>query len=115
VWDDQVGVPFGRFDELLEHRLHRASVLLDDGFHGTQTVAHVADETTHEAFVVVLVDEDPNVHLVAKRLVLQDQNALEQDDVRRPEASGFAAPAVLLVVVHRAVDGRTGTQGLQMS
>ena len=65
------------------HRLHRRGVLRDDRLHRAPALADVAQDTPRQPDVGVGVDVNLDVHQVAQLLVLEDQDAVDDDHLRR--------------------------------
>src|SRR5579883_2459763 len=102
--DDEVGEPFRGLAERLVHGSNRGEVLLDHGVDRPATLRRVAAEPAYEAHVGVGVDEDPYVAQVADLRHGEDEDPLEDHDLRRVDRDVVVGPRVLGVVVDRTPD-----------
>jgi len=88
------------------HRLDRREVLVDDRVDRAAALFDVAADPAAQAHVGGGVHEDLDVHLGAELRVLEDQDALDHDDLARLDAQHLVRPVVDRVVVSRALDGQ---------
>ena len=70
----------------------------------------VPPQSAHQANVVVRIHEDANVHLIAEFVALQDQDALDDNELRRPHGDGLREPHGLFVTVDGLLDLATVLQ-----
>ena len=98
---DDVRVLAARLNELLVHGLDGREVLRDDALERAAAVADVAQGAAQDAHVGVGLDENFNVEHIAQGRVLENEDALDDDDLGGEDLDGF----VRAVVVHIGVDG----------
>jgi hypothetical protein len=73
--------------------------LIDDHFHRSPTLANVAHQAADKAQVRIRIDEDLDVHQIAQRLVLENQNSLNDDRrARRKPDSCIGATEIREIV-----------------
>ena len=94
---DDVRVLAARLNVLLVHGLDGREVLRDDALERATAVADVAQD----AHVGVGLDENFNVEHIAQGRVLENEDALDDDDLGGEDLNGL----VRAVVVHIGVDG----------
>ena len=109
--NNEVRVFLAGLNELLVHGLDRREVLLDDGVNGPAALFDVAPDSTAQAHIRVRVNEDFDVHLIAKDPARKNQNALDHDDLARLDGDRFGRTVVDRVVVGRAFDCRSAYCG----
>lgn len=108
--DDDVGAPLEGGDVLVVRGLDELGVLGEDAGDGAAAELGVAEHAAGEAGVAVGLDEDLEVHeLVEAELgpgvLVEGEDALEDDDVDVPERDVLGrAAAVVDVVVHGDLD-----------
>lgn len=102
--DDYVGVFLRRLDELFVHRLDRRGILRDDRLHGAPPLAYVAQDAAGEADVGVRIDIYLDIHQVPEFLVLEDQNTIDDDYLRRFDQHGFGRSVVIDERIDRMFD-----------
>ena len=102
--DDDVGVFLRRFDELLVHGFDGRGVLRDDRLHRATAFADVAQDTPRQPNVRIGVHIDLDIHQVAQLPVLEDQDAVHDNHLRRLDQHGFRQPVVVHERVHRVFD-----------
>ena len=112
--DDDVGILFRRLDELLVHGFHGRRVLRNDRLHRTSAVADVAQDAPGQPDVGIGIDEDLDVHQVAQLLVLEDQNAVDDDHFRRFDIHGLGHPVVVDERIDRMFDRHVLLQRLDV-
>ena len=95
---DDVRVLAARLNVLLVHGLDGREVLCDDAL---ERAAAVADVAAQDAHVGVGLDENFNVEHIAQGRVLENEDALDDDDLGGEDLNGL----VCAVVVHIGVDG----------
>ena len=98
---DDVRVLAARLNVLLVHGLDGREVLCDDALERAAAVADVAQGAAQDAHVGVGLDENFNVEHIAQGRVLENEDALDDDDLGGEDLDGF----VRAVVVHIGVDG----------
>ena len=96
------------------HRLHRRGVLRDDRLHRASALADVAQDTPRQPDVGVGVDVNLDVHQVAQLLVFEDQDAVDDDHLRRFHAHALRRAVVVDERVDRVFDGHVVLQRLDM-
>ena len=74
--DDEVGMAFGGFDELLVHGFQYLDVSFDDHFGGASALDGVAPDVADKAHVGIRVNIDFQVHKVAQVLAVQCHDTL---------------------------------------
>ena len=103
--DDDVGVLAARLNELLVHGLDGRQVLRDDALKRAAAVAHVAQRAAQDANIGVGLDEDLDVEHFAQPRVLENEDALDDDDLARLDELGLIRALVVGVGVDGAADG----------
>ena len=98
---DDVRVLAARLNVLLVHGLDGREVLCDDALERAAAVADVAQGAAQDAHVGVGLDENFNVEHIAQGRVLENEDALDDDDLGGEDLNGL----VCAVVVHIGVDG----------
>ena len=93
--DDYVGVFLRRLDELLVHGLD---------CRGAPPLAYVAQDAAGEADVGVRIDIYLDIHQVPEFLVLEDQNTIDDDYLRRFDQHGFGRSVVIDERIDRMFD-----------
>ena len=86
------------------HRLDRRQILIDDVLEVAAALVHVAQHAAQDALVGVGLDENLDVKEVAQALVLEDQDALDDDDLARLDDLRPVGARVAREVVDRALD-----------
>ena len=86
----------------------------DYRLHRTPALADVAQDTARQAYVGVRVHIDLDVHHVAQLLVFEDQDAVDDDYLRRLHAHGFRRTVVVDERVDRVLDGDVVLQRLDV-
>ena len=112
--DDDVGEGLRRLDVEVVHRLDRRQVLIDDVLEVAAALVHVAQHAAQDALVGVGLDENLDVKEVAQALVLEDQDALDDDDLARLDDLRPVGARVAREVVDRALDAPALAQCLEV-
>ncbi len=112
--DDDIGVLFGRFDKLQEHRAHGLLVLRHHRIHRAAALVDVALHAAHQADIQWRVDKDREVHFLAQADIRQQQDPFQNNDFFRFQVDSFFLARVFGVAVQRQLDRLTGLQHLQM-
>ena len=102
---NDIGILAARLDELLVHGLDGRQILRDDALERAAAVAHVAQRAAQNAHVGVGLDKNFDVEHFAQPRVLENEDALDDDDLARPDELGLACALVVCVGVDRAADG----------
>ena len=103
-----VAVPAQGRDVLVGHGLGGGEELLAHAFGGAAALAHVAVDAAHQADVVRRVDVDGDVVKRQQLLVVQGENAFDDDDLPWLDAGVAAGDAGMRgEIVDGAVDGLT--------
>ena len=89
IGDDDVGILFGGFDELIVHGFQHVAVLTDEHLQWVPTLGNVASDDTQQALVGLGIYEYLDVHEVAHALVVQCHDALHDDDFARLHMDGL--------------------------
>ena len=79
-------------------------ILRDDRLHGAPPLAYVAQDAAGEADVGVRIDIYLDVHQVPEFLVLEDQNTIDDDYLRRFDQHGFGRSVVIDERIDRMFD-----------
>ena len=103
--NDDISVALGGLDEVTMHRLHRREVLLEYRVHITSALLDITHEAASQAYVIIRIDEDLDVHQFAQLLVLKDQDTIEDQDLSGLDAYRLGQA----VVVGEGVDGALDT------
>ena len=86
------------------HRLDGRGVLRDDRLHRPPALADVAQDAPRQTDVGIRIDIDLDVHQVAQLLVLEDQDAVHDDHLRRFYQHGLGHAVVLDERIDRMLD-----------
>ena len=78
--NNDVGLPFARFDKLQVHRSNGGVILGNDLFQGASSVGAVACDAPYQANIVSGVDENFNVNQRSETGVGEDKNSFDEDD-----------------------------------
>ena len=113
--DDDIGILAARLNELLVHGLDGRQILCDDALERAAAVAHVAQRAAQNANIGVGLDEDLDVKHFAQPRVLENEDALDDDDLARPDELGLTCALVVGVGVDRAADGPAALSSLSCS
>ena len=92
---NDIGILAARLDELLVHGLDGRQILRDDALERAAAVAHVG----------VGLDKNFDVKHFAQPRVLENEDALDDDDLARPDELGLIRALVVGVGVDGAADG----------
>ena len=92
--DDDVGELFGWFDEDIVGGFYGFDVLVDDGIQCATPFLDIPADTADNPEIRVGVHENLDIHQIAQALILQDQNALQYDDVLGVHRLGGCYPCV---------------------
>ncbi len=79
TWYDNIGMSFGWLDKLIEHRLDGRKILLDDGFDRASSFVDISGQSADKANIVVGLDKNFDVHQIHQRLVLKNEQALDNN------------------------------------
>lgn len=112
--EDNVGEGLRRFDVEVVHGLDGGEVLVDDALEASAALADVARDAAQDALVGVGFDVDLDVEEISEACVLENQDALDDDDAARPDGDGLFRARVLREVVGRAGDSPSGAQFLEV-
>ena len=112
--DDDVGKFAAWLHILLVHGLYRGEVLGDDGLEGPAPFLHIPQSTAEDADVGIRLHKDLNVKHIPESGVLENQDALYDDNLGRENFPGLLRAVVLHIRVDRAADGAALFQLLQM-
>src|SRR5262249_52518501 len=85
----QIGISFGRLDELKVHWTDGSLVLRDDRLNGAATFMHIAVETTNESNIGIGVHEDFHIHQRAQLWIHEHQNTFDDDYRSRSDLKSF--------------------------
>ena len=110
----QIGMLLAGLHKLLMHGLDRGQILFNDRFHGPAPLFHIPFDTAAQAYIGVSIHKDPDIHQIAQRLILKNQNTLHQDDPVGFDFGDCIAAVVAGIVIDRTVDGTALLQQLQM-
>jgi len=113
--NDDVGVTLARLDELEMHRLDGGQILLDDLVERPAADVSVALDPANEPDVRVSVYEHLDVAKVAHAVVDEQQDPVDDDDVRRLYTYRLRASEMGDEIVLRLVDRLALAEGLEMS
>ena len=102
---NDIGILAARLDELLVHGLDGRQILRDDALERAAAVAHVAQRAAQNAHVGVGLDKNFDVKHFAQPRVLKNEDALDDDDLARPDELGLIRALVVGVGVDGAADG----------
>ena len=81
--NDEVGEFFTWFHELLVHRFYCCQILRHDRLQRPAALVDIADDTAYDAHIGIRIDKNLDVAEISELLVLEDQNALDDDDLGR--------------------------------
>lgn len=96
------------------HGLDRGQILFDDVVELAASFVHVTQHAAQDAFIRIGFDEDLDVEDVAQLLRLEDQDALDDDDMARLDNGGFLRAVVLREIIDGAFDTVSFTQFLEV-
>jgi len=96
------------------HGLDRGQILFDDVVELAASFVHVTQHAAQDAFIRIGFDEDLDVEDVAQLLRLEDQDALDDDDMARLDNDGFLRAVVLREIIDGAFDTVSFTQFLEV-
>ena len=96
------------------HRLDRGKVLVYHAVQAASTLLYVPQDAPQDALVRVSVHKDLVVEQGAQLRLYKGQNALYDQHRGRLDVLHLVAAVVVGIIVHRAVDGASGLQLLQM-
>ena len=85
-----------------------------NGFEASAALGNVAFDAADQADVGVGIHKDLNIHQITERLVLKDQNALDDDHALWNDGDGFFRAVVDGIVIDRAFDGTAGLELLEV-
>ena len=106
VRDDDIGIPFGRFDELQVHGFHGLAVVGNGCVDVAAALGDIPQDDAHHAVVIVRIHENFDVHLVPQFLAGEDENAFYDDYIGRFHRYGFGLRAGTGEVgIDRLLDG----------
>ena len=81
--NDEVGMAFGRLDELFVHRLQDVEITVEHHLGRSSSLDSIALDDADESLVRVGINEDFQVHEVAQLLLPQRHNTFDDDDFAR--------------------------------
>lgn len=96
------------------HRLDRRQVLADDVLEVTAALVHIAQHAAQDALIGIGLDEDLEVEEIAQALILEDQDALDDDDLARLDDLRLLRARVAREVVDGTLDALSLAQRLEM-
>ena len=96
------------------HRLDRGKVLVDHAVQAAPALLYIPQNAPQDALVRVRVHKDLVVEQGAQLRLYKGQNALYDQHRGGLDVLHLVAAVVVGVIVHRAVDGASGLQFLQM-
>ena len=99
---------------LLVHGLHCGEVLGDYGLEGAATFLHVPQGPAEDADVGVRLHEDLDVEHVPEGGVLEDQDALHDDDLGGDDLHSLVGAVMIHKGIHRALNAVASLQLLQV-
>ena len=72
--DDDVRIPFARFDKLLMHRFYRTRVLLKHRIHAASPLFHIAQQAADQTDICIRIDKHLDIHQIAQLFIRKDQD-----------------------------------------
>lgn len=111
--DDDVGEILRRLDVEIVHRLDRRQVLADDVLEVTAALVHIAQHAAQDALIGIGLDEDLDVEEIAQALILEDQDALDDDDLARLDDLRLLRARVARKVVDGTLDALPSRSALR--
>ena len=112
--DDDIGILLRRLDKLLVHGLHRSGILLDDRLHGAPALADVTQDASCKAQVGIGIYKDLDIHQITKLLVLENQDAINDDDARGLDYYRIVRTVMLDERIYRVFDRHIALQCANM-
>ena len=112
--DDDIGIAFRWLDKLLVHRLHRSGVLRDDRLHRSSSLTHIAQDASCQAHIGIGIDKDLDIQDVAQLLILENEDSVDDDNLRRLDSQSLLRAVVLHKRVGWAIDRLTLLESLDM-
>ena len=112
--NNQVGIAFTGFDELLVHGLKDADVAIHHRLGGTSSFNDVALYDANQAVVWVGIDKHLQIHKLTQGGVAKGENAFDDDDLARLDVNGLLATGAGEVGVGGLFDGFPFAQLLHM-
>ncbi|CAN4048319.1 putative protein conserved in bacteria, partial [Dysosmobacter welbionis] len=100
---------------LLMHGLHSGEILGDHGLERPAPLLHIPQGPAEDPLVRVRLHKDLDVEHIPQSGVLEDQNALHNDDLGGLDLHGLVGAVVLHKGVDGALDGASGLQLLQVA
>ena len=104
----------GGFHILLVHGLDRGEVLGHHRLKGPAPLLHIPESAAEDADVGIGLHEDLDVEHIPQSGVLENQNALHDDDLVGIHRHCLVSAVVVHIGVHRALDGAACLQLFQM-
>ena len=113
--DDDVCVALARLNELEVHGLDGIGVALDHPVYVLSAFGDVPGHDPHQAVIVIGIDEDLDIHLVAQFLAGEDEDALDDDYISGLHGDGFGlGTRAGYIGIDRLVDGLAGLELRQL-
>lgn len=109
-----VRVAFGRFYELLVHRLENLQISFHNHRHGTPAVYYVALYVAYQTFVAVAVDEYLQIHHIPQFLVQKSHYALDYNHRLWLHMHRLGQTVALQIGVSGLLDGTSLAQFVDM-
>src|ERR1700674_319266 len=112
---NDIGVTLAGLDELAMHRLNSGQVLLDDFVERPPANVGVALDSSNEPDVRVRVDENLHVAELPHSFVDEQQDAIDDDYIRRLHARRLRPTQMSDEIVLRLVDWLALAEGFKVS
>ena len=112
--NDEVGEFFTWFHELLVHRFYCCQILRHDRLQRPAALVDIADDTAYDAHIGIRIDKNLDVAEISELLVLEDQNALDDDDLGRLYQHRLIDAVMDRKIVDRPVDTLPHRQAAHM-
>ena len=112
--DDEVGIAFGRLDELFVHGLQDVPIAVEHHLCGASALNRVALDDADQSFVRVGINEDFQVHEVAHLLLPERHNAFDDDDFAWLDVYRLGQSVADQVAVCGLLDALPLSQGLYL-
>ena len=80
---DDIGISLAWSDKLKVHRLYRLGISVDNPLHVLATLNDIPGDYSHQSVIIVSVNKNLYIHLVAQLLAGEDKNTFDYDYVSR--------------------------------
>src|SRR5258707_942921 len=112
--NNNVSPSFAWLNELEMHRFYGVFVLSHDRLNRAVTLEEISPQSTQQPFISISLDEDFDIHEIAKLPVIKYQNALYDDHILRLNYFHVRKPMVCRIVIEWLVDWVPFFQLLEM-